>query len=66
MTIKSVDFRFEGNNKKITNKTIDPLNNPNSTPRNLSKPDAPDHFISLEMNFMIIPPTKINTTNTTT
>ena len=63
LVIKSVVLRFEGNSKKITNKKIKPLDRPNKTPRNLSKPDAPDHFISLLINLISKPPTKINTIN---
>ena len=61
----SVVLSPDGRIKNITNKTISPLNNPNITPKNLSKPDAPDHLISLLMNFIIIPPKKIKTMNTT-
>ena len=50
----------------MTNKTTNPLISPNIIPRNLSKPEAPDHLMSLLMNFISIPPTKIKITNTTT
>ena len=64
LLIKSVVFRLDGSNKKITNKTINPLINPNKTPRNLSNPDAPDHLISLLINLITIPPRNIKTTKT--
>ena len=64
LLIKSVVFKLEGSNKNIANKTIRPLINPNRTPKNLSKPDAPDHLISLLINFITIPPTKIKITKT--
>ena len=51
-SIRSVDFTLVGNNKNITNKTISPLVRPNKTPRNLSKPEAPDHLISLLINLI--------------
>ena len=57
-------FKLEGSNKNITNKTIRPLINPNTTPKNLSKPDAPDHLMSLLINFITIPPTKMKITKT--
>ena len=57
-------FKLDGSNKKITNRTINPLINPNKTPRNLSNPDAPDHLISLLINFITIPPRNIKITNT--
>jgi hypothetical protein len=49
----------------MTNKTTSPLVSPNITPKNLSKPDAPDHLMSLLINLISIPPTKIKITNTT-
>ena len=65
LLIKSVVFKPDGNNKKITNRTIRPLINPKRTPRNLSKPEAPDHFISLLINLITMPPMNINITKTT-
>ena len=62
--IRSVVFKLLGKSKKIANKTISPLVRPNRTPRNLSKPDAPDHLMSLLINFITMPPRNIKTTKT--
>lgn len=56
---------LDGNNKNITKRTIKPLVSPNKTPRNLSKPEAPDHLISVPMNFITIPPRMMQTIKTT-
>ena len=46
-------------------KDITPTYYPKRTPRNLSKPEAPDHFISLLINFITMPPMNINIIKTT-
>ena len=66
LTIASLVFMLDGNNKNITNKNSSPLARPNMTPRNLSKPEAPDHLISFFINFITIPPRNIKIKNTTT
>ena len=63
--IKSVDFTLDGNKRNITKRTISPLVRPNNTPRNLSKPDAPDHLIKVPMNLITIPPRMMQTIKTT-
>ena len=59
--IKFVFLMLDGNKIKITNKTTNPLNKPNRTPKNLSTPNAPDHFINLDMNLIKNPPRTMDT-----
>ena len=60
-----MDFKLEGNKRKITNITTKPLVRPKRTPKNLSKPEAPDYFMSLLINVIKIPPRNIKIIKTT-
>ena len=64
-TLTSGNYLTDASTNVITNKTIKPLIRPNTTPRNLSNPDAPDHLINLLINLIIIPPINIKIKNTT-
>ena len=50
-TKRSLCLKLAGNNKKTTKIKTSPLVKPKSTPKNLSKPEAPDHFTKATNKF---------------
>ena len=58
-TKRSLCLKLAGNNKKTTKIKTSPLVKPKSKPKNLSKPEAPEHLTRLLINLIRKPPPMI-------
>ena len=56
LTNKSLCFTLLGSKRNTINTSTKPLVKPNRTPKNLSKPEAPDHLTRLLINLIKKPP----------